>query len=71
MRKPPCYKCTIHTATCHSDCDDYKTWRNELDEANAKKREADKIGVAIAEVHRAKVRSKNRNLEKKMRGGDK
>lgn len=70
MTKPPCYECDVHTSTCHGVCKAYKIWRAKKDRENALKRKEAKIGVAISEIHQARIKSKNRNMEKKMRGGD-
>ena len=28
--KPPCYKCVDRKANCHSNCERYIEWKNEL-----------------------------------------
>ena len=32
--KNPCYRCGRRSAECHSRCEDYKSWKEWLDERN-------------------------------------
>ena len=35
----PCYKCDMHTETCHSTCEYYKKFRKRIDCKNASVRQ--------------------------------
>ena len=69
MGKAPCYGCKEKIPPdCHSWCKRYKDFRAEKDAVNEKKRRENMISHDVIEVHRTKMRSRNRGMENRMRG---
>ena len=53
----PCrYDCTKRSPTCHGECIDYKTWREELDKINKKVRDAK---ISYTDSHLMKLHWRN------------
>ena len=48
--KCPCYKCQRRFSGCHSNCEDYKTFREELDEINKKEAQERFIDCSIRKI---------------------
>jgi hypothetical protein len=47
----PCYGCKDRHDLCHSECEDYLTFRKKKDEENARRREDSDIGHALWKLH--------------------
>lgn len=67
----PCYKdngdCTKRHKDCHSNCFEYKTWREELDHENYKKKSQDNEYLAYqkkAIEKRIKRKNEKRNFKR-------
>ena len=58
-KQSPCKHCKMRTATCHSTCRDYKTWRADMDSDNAIIRKG-KTQDAVWREYKTEIVSKTR-----------
>lgn len=46
----PCYRCHERRLRCHAECEAYREWKQELDDARA-------VSVPTTEAHEKKIRN--------------
>lgn len=64
----PCKDCLDRTITCHTECDKYSKWREDLDERNRQnKPNVDAVSYTIERVY--KCRKQANRLKRRIKYG--